>query len=118
MGFLSSRLRSQEGTAIQMGGGYCRTNWRCAAVLSPRPVGVGVSESLLILRIVKTVVLENVVFVICPLPASLAFRNQNKQIKGKNQFETVSRNGAFCKTVCGDNHYPIFYSIWEDRFAK
>ena len=29
-------------------GAYCRTNWRCAAVLSPRPGGVGVSETLLI----------------------------------------------------------------------
>ena len=27
-------------------GAYCRTNWRCTAVLSPRPVGVGVSETL------------------------------------------------------------------------
>ena len=52
---LSSRLRSQEGPAIQMGGvlpykwgAYCRTNWRCTAVLSSRPVGVGVSETLLI----------------------------------------------------------------------
>ena len=44
---LSSRLRSQEGPAIQMGA-YCRTNWRCTAVLSSRPVGVGVSETLLI----------------------------------------------------------------------
>ena len=40
---LSSRLRSQEGPAIQMGG-------RCTAVLSSRPVGVGVSETLLILH--------------------------------------------------------------------
>ena len=38
---LSSSLGSQEGPAIQMGGG-------CAAVLSSRPVGVGVSETLLI----------------------------------------------------------------------
>ena len=29
-------------------GAYCHTNWRCTAVLSPRPVGVGVSETLLI----------------------------------------------------------------------
>ena len=29
-------------------GAYCRTNWRCIAVLSPRPVGVRVSETLLI----------------------------------------------------------------------
>ena len=29
------------------GGGYCRTNWRCTAVLSSRPVGVGVSETFL-----------------------------------------------------------------------
>ena len=29
-------------------GAYCRINWRCAAVLSPRPGGVGVSETLLI----------------------------------------------------------------------
>ena len=43
---LSSRLRSQEGPAIQMGA-YCRTNWRCTAVLSSSPVGVGVSETLL-----------------------------------------------------------------------
>ena len=43
----SSRLRSQEGPAIPMGG-YCRTNWRCTTVLSPGPVGVGVSETLLI----------------------------------------------------------------------
>ena len=28
-------------------GAYCRTNWRCTAVLSPGPVGVGVSETLL-----------------------------------------------------------------------
>ena len=35
-----------EGTAIQVGA-YCRTNWRCIAVLSSRPVGVGVSETLL-----------------------------------------------------------------------
>ena len=28
-------------------GAYCRTNWRCTAVLSSRPVGVGVSETLL-----------------------------------------------------------------------
>ena len=28
-------------------GAYCRTNWRCIAVLSLRPVGVGVSETLL-----------------------------------------------------------------------
>ena len=28
-------------------GAYCRANWRCTAVLSPRPVGVGVSEILL-----------------------------------------------------------------------
>ena len=27
-------------------GAHCRTNWRCIAVLSPRPVGVGVSETL------------------------------------------------------------------------
>ena len=27
---------------------YCRTNWRCTAVLSSRRVGVGVSEALLI----------------------------------------------------------------------
>ena len=26
-------------------GAYCRTNWRCTAVLSPRPVGVEVSET-------------------------------------------------------------------------
>ena len=44
---LSSRLRSQEGPAIQWGA-YCRTNWRCTAVLSLRRVGVGVSETLLI----------------------------------------------------------------------
>ena len=35
-----SKLKSQEGAAIQMGA-YCRINWRCAAVLSPRSVGVG-----------------------------------------------------------------------------
>ena len=40
---LASRLRSQEGPAIQMG-----VDWRCTAVLSPGPVGVGVSETLLI----------------------------------------------------------------------
>ena len=28
-------------------GAYCRTNWRCIAVLSLRPVGVGVSDTLL-----------------------------------------------------------------------
>ena len=39
LGFPSSRLRSQEA--------YCHTNWRCTAVLSSRPVGVGVSETLL-----------------------------------------------------------------------
>ena len=45
---LFSRLRSREAPAIQMGGGaYCRTNWRLTAVLSSRPVGVGVSETLL-----------------------------------------------------------------------
>ena len=33
-------FRSQGGTAIQRGA-YCRTNWRCTAALSPRPVGVG-----------------------------------------------------------------------------
>ena len=43
---LSSRRRSQGGPAIQMGA-YCRTNWRCTALLSSRPVGVGVSETLL-----------------------------------------------------------------------
>ena len=43
---LSSSLRSQEGATIQMGA-YCRVNWRCAAVLSPEPVGVGVSKTLL-----------------------------------------------------------------------
>ena len=46
---LSSRLRSQEGTAIQMGGGTARTNWRCTAVLPSRPVRVGVSELFLLL---------------------------------------------------------------------
>ena len=44
---LSSRLRSQEGPAIQMGGAL-PYNWGCTAVLSLRPVGVGVSETLLI----------------------------------------------------------------------
>ena len=29
-------------------GACCRTNWRCTAALFPRPVGVGVSETLLI----------------------------------------------------------------------
>ena len=29
-------------------GAYCRTNWRCTPALSSRPVGVGVSETLLI----------------------------------------------------------------------
>ena len=38
------------------------------------------------------------------------------KIKWKKRFETVSRNEAFCKTVCGDS--PVFYSIWEDCFAK
>ena len=40
--------------AIQMGGvlpykweAYCHINWRCIAALSPRPVGVGVSDTLL-----------------------------------------------------------------------
>ena len=37
---LSSKLRSQESTAIQMGA-YCRTNWRCTAVLFGQVVGVG-----------------------------------------------------------------------------
>ena len=41
---LSSKLRSQEGPAIQMGA-YCRTNWRCTAVLSSRPVAVGNENS-------------------------------------------------------------------------
>ena len=35
---LSSKLRSQESMAIQMGA-YCRTNWRCTAVLFSQVVG-------------------------------------------------------------------------------
>ena len=41
-------LRSLEARKVlpHKWGVYCRTNWRCTAVLSPRPVGVGVSETL------------------------------------------------------------------------
>ena len=41
-------LRSLEARKVRRykWGAYCRTNWRCTAVLSPRPVGVGVSETL------------------------------------------------------------------------
>ena len=42
---LPSKLRSQESTVIQTGA-YCRTNWRCTAVLFRHIVGVGVSETL------------------------------------------------------------------------
>ena len=43
---LSSKLRSQESTAIQMGGRIAVPYWRCTAVLFRQVVGVGVSETL------------------------------------------------------------------------
>ena len=43
----SSRHRSPEGPAIQLGAVRLYKNWRCTAVPSSRPVGVGVSETLL-----------------------------------------------------------------------
>ena len=46
---LSSKLKSQESTAIYKWVAYCRTNWRCTAVLFRQVVGVGVSETLPIL---------------------------------------------------------------------
>ena len=42
-------LQGLEGREVQRyeWGAYCRTNWRCTAALFPRPVGVGVYETLL-----------------------------------------------------------------------
>ena len=42
-------LQGLEAREVQRykSGAYCRTNWRCTAVLFPRPVGVGVSETLM-----------------------------------------------------------------------
>ena len=57
-------LRSLEARKVlpYKWGPYCRTNWRCTAVLSPRPVGVGVSETL---PIVVPLIVSLIVTVVC-----------------------------------------------------
>ena len=47
LGFPFFKAQKPGKSSATNGGAYCRTNWRCTAILSSRPVGVGVSETLL-----------------------------------------------------------------------